>query len=126
MADRALVLFLALELEYDRFVAAAVSGNRCRYSRAAESAAGDQLARVVHNSKNALELDFGSHVAGDGFNLNRVARSDAELFSAGLNHCVHNLAILLELRNWPLWNRSWGRNLYVTALCGWLQRGYRT
>src|SRR5260370_19335339 len=90
VADGSLVLFLALELEDDHFVAAPVTGNRALHAGFTQSGAGDQFIRVVHHGQHAAERDLRANVARERFHLDHVARSNAVLLSAGFNHCIHN------------------------------------
>src|ERR1700733_11120950 len=84
MPDSALVLLLALELEDDGLLAAAVTGDGAGYTRGTEGRAGlDRIA--VHHCHNAVELDCRADVACKGFDFDRLAWRDAILFTAGFN-----------------------------------------
>src|SRR5580704_3113045 len=82
MPDGALVLLLALELEDDGLIAAAVGGDGALHARGAEDRAG--LHRVsIHHGDDAVEFDFGAYVAGQSLDFNRLAWRDTILFTAG-------------------------------------------
>src|ERR1017187_752879 len=90
VADGPLVLFLALELEHNHFVTAAMACDGALHASIRERGAGNQLVRIVHHGEDSAELDLCAHVARERFHFDDVAGSDAVLFSTGFNHCVHN------------------------------------
>src|SRR6476620_2685415 len=88
MPDGALVLLLALELEDDGLIDAAVGGDGALHARRTQRRAGlDSLA--LHHGDDAVEFNFRAHVAGQGLDFDRLAGRDAILFTTGFNHCVH-------------------------------------
>src|SRR5205807_2547135 len=68
MPDGALVLLLALELEHQRLVAASVRDDGAPDSRVLSVRAGLHGIAVDH-CQHAVELNFGSHVARQRFDL---------------------------------------------------------
>src|ERR1035441_9652992 len=63
VADGPLVLFLALELEYNHFVAAAMACDGALHASIRERGARNQLVRIVHHGEYAAEFDLRTHVA---------------------------------------------------------------
>src|SRR5579883_20666 len=81
--DGLLILLLALELENQHLVTPAVAQDGGLHG-----AARHQLAPVLEGGLRR-QLDLRAHLAGQFFHADDVARSDAVLFSAGLNDRVH-------------------------------------
>src|SRR5579871_1231759 len=90
MPDGFLILLLALELEHQNLVAAAVADDR-----AFHRGAGNHLARVAKRGLNG-ELDFRPDIAGDLFHADDVARSYPVLFSARFDNRVHRKCLVWE------------------------------
>src|SRR5580693_1952009 len=90
VSDGSLVLLLAFEFEHDHFVAASMPGDGALHFSVRERGAGNQLVGIVHNGEHTAEFDLRTDVASDCLHFDDVAWSDAVLFSAGFNHCVHN------------------------------------
>src|SRR6516164_5041581 len=80
--DRLLVLLFAFELENQHLLAPAVAQDRARYGR------GNQLPAVAECGPHR-QFDFRTDITRQLFHTDDVARSDAVLFSAGLNDRVH-------------------------------------
>ena len=88
MPDGALVLLLALKLEDQGLLAAAVGGDGALHARAADGRPG--LHRVpIHHCYNAVEFDLGADIAHERFDFHRLAGRNAVLFSACFYYCVH-------------------------------------
>src|SRR5690242_2474140 len=88
MPDGALVLLLALELEDDRLIAAALRCDGALHTRAAKR--GTRPDRIaIHDRNHAVEFHIRADVAGQSLDFDRLAWSNPILFTAGFNHCVH-------------------------------------
>src|SRR5580765_4663502 len=85
----ALVLLLALELEYDDFLAAARRGDGCANPGATSFAARQYGAVIRKHGQHARKLNIGADIAGEFGDAQHIARFDTILFSAGLNNGMH-------------------------------------
>src|SRR5579864_1844528 len=93
MPDGALILLLALELENDGFLAPAVRDNRTLHQRSAHRGA-SLHGFAVEYRQDFVELDFRANISGNGFNLQKFARSGAILLPARFDDCVHTNTLL--------------------------------
>src|SRR6516165_9716905 len=84
----ALILLLALELKDNSLNAATVRQNGPCHARALGGRAGLH-AFAVHHCKHSPELDFGAGFPRERFHFNGLSWSDAVLFPACLDYCVH-------------------------------------
>src|SRR5215471_13894938 len=84
----ALILLLALELKDNSLNAATVRQNGPCHARALGGRAGLH-ALAVHHCKHSPELDFGAGFPSERFHFNGLSWSDAVLFPACLDYCVH-------------------------------------
>src|SRR5580704_12378413 len=76
MPNGALVLLLALELEYDGLLTTALRGDGALDARAAERRA-RSYGVAINYGHNAVEFDFRAYVAGQRLDFNRLAWRDA-------------------------------------------------
>src|SRR5579872_4140517 len=112
VADGALVLLLALELEYDHFGAAVMAENGGRNLGAAQVRTGHQFVGIAHQGEHTAQFDLRPNLVRKRIDPNFVSGGDAILLAAGFNHCVHNDPCILRYGLCGLvWNRFWGRNL---------------
>src|SRR6186713_1338448 len=83
------VLFFPFELEDEQLFAASMDFNFGVDFGAFGVLAGLQLARVVDDSENFVERNFGAGVTHQLFDLHRRAGDNAILLAASLDNCVH-------------------------------------
>src|SRR5579872_1384685 len=95
VADRPLVLLLALELEDQHLVAASVPGDGGRDLGLGQIRPRDELVGIAHYGNYAAHLNLRTDIAVDGVNLDRVARSNTVLLPSGFDNCVHSLTSVL-------------------------------
>src|SRR5580704_12817442 len=96
MPDGAPVLLLALELENDGLLAAAMGHDGALNQRAARVGSSfDGIA--IDYREHAAEFDFRAGVAQQRFHFNCFARGDAILLPACFDDCVHNGPLRLPL-----------------------------
>src|SRR5690349_13589215 len=89
VADGALVLLLALELEHQRLLAAAMTFDHTRHTSVRHG--GTSLNVIpVHDRQHTAELYLRAHVPGQGFDFHELTRRDTILLAAGFNDCVHS------------------------------------
>src|SRR5262249_47303485 len=83
VSDRLLVLLLALELEHQHLVPAAVAHDRGLYR-----AAFHQLPAVLERGLDG-QFHFGANIPGELFHPDHLAWRDDVLLSAGFNNRIH-------------------------------------
>src|SRR5919205_1225375 len=90
MADRALILLLALKLKDNHLIAPSMSRDGAAHTGCLERIAQDHFIGIVRNRKDSVKLYRAADISRQRFYFNRLAGRHAILLTARLNHSVHN------------------------------------
>jgi len=90
MTPFAAIILAPFLFENDYLVTPRLLNDTSAYRCVGHNRCPDCRARATTDSQNLGQDNLGAHIAGDSFDHNLVARSDAVLFAAGLYDCKHD------------------------------------